>query len=875
VVPFGDPYAPLGEALAHYLGRRSPIQLRADLRGCAWLVKLLPELADAPIEPLPAWTLSPAQERRLLFGAVGRALANVAGAAGTLLVLDDLHWLAADGLDLLLALVRSADLRLRVVGAYRDSELSVAEPLAAALAEWAAAGLVRQHTLGPLAPGDAAHLFDALVAGASVAAGPGVRERVLHQAGGVPFFLVSCAQALWRDEELPQGAVPWDVAQSVRQRIAALPPLAVELLGVAAAAGPLAVRRLLTQVVARPDREVVAALEVACGARLLEEAAGNYPAEAGYRFAHDLIREVVEVGLGEARRTLLHLDIAQALEGLPGEPAVDQLAYHYAQTDDHERAAQWLERAGDRAASGFAGSAALAAYTAARARVQAAGMGGPACSRLDEKLGDLRVVVGEVAQAQEDFARAREGEADAARRAALWRKEGDTWARRGEHVRAVACFDAGLAEPGALPGHLRAALALGRADVSLRQHEYDATVAAVERAQALLDDEPPGRASHLARAQAHFLVGLVAFHRGDEASMEEHLRQSLAHAERGGDPTLVAKSWGGLGLLSRVQGDTADAVECTRRGLAMAERGAEQAAIAELWSLRGALTCTRGDLAQAEECYRTALGIAERVGDQSSIASVESDLGFVAWARGDLAQAEGPLRHALEVFDRLGDQFGSLCQWHALGAIACDRGDLSRAAQAFRLARRGARRIGDLLLQQLGAIGQARARLLGGRVRQAAALLEHARALLDQQNVADVAVSAALATAELSLSQVPGDGAALSRARAAAEEALCLAERQDRRREEAQARRLLGQCALAGGAPAEAEVHLRASLAMLGAMGARLEAARTRRALAETLLAEAGTISEEAQQLIAEARAQFASSGASLDLAEAVRLKPG
>jgi hypothetical protein len=147
--------------------------------------------------------------------------------------------------------------------------------------------------------------------------------------------------------------------------------------------------------------------------------------------------------------------------------------------------------------------------------------------------------------------------------------------------------------------------------------------------------------------------------------------------------------------------------------------------------------------------------------------------------------------------------------------------------------------------------------------------------LLDQQNVAEVAVSAALAMAELSLAQAPGDGAALYRARVAAEEALRLAAGQDRRREEALARRLLGQCALAGGAPAEAEVHLRAALEMLDAMGARLEAARTRRALAETLLAEVGTNSEEAQQLIAGARVQFASSGASLDLAQAVRLKPG
>src|SRR5207302_11453645 len=95
-----ESFAPLLAAIKRYLSTRTPAELRADLRGCAWLVRLLPELADGPIEPLPAWTVSPDQERRLVFAAVRRFLANVAGPAGTLLVLDDLQWAGADALDL-------------------------------------------------------------------------------------------------------------------------------------------------------------------------------------------------------------------------------------------------------------------------------------------------------------------------------------------------------------------------------------------------------------------------------------------------------------------------------------------------------------------------------------------------------------------------------------------------------------------------------------------------------------------------------------------------------------------------------------------------------------------------------------------------------
>ena len=133
----------------------------------------------------------------------------------------------------------------------------------------------------------------------------------LYFAEGVPFFVVSCAQAL-REGTLQDGGaaegVPWDLAQGLRQRVVALAPEAREVLGVVAVAGGAVSRALLSQVVALPEREVLAALEAACDARLLEEAG-----PAAYRFTHDVIREVVEASLGAGRRMLVHRDIARAL----------------------------------------------------------------------------------------------------------------------------------------------------------------------------------------------------------------------------------------------------------------------------------------------------------------------------------------------------------------------------------------------------------------------------------------------------------------------------------------------------------------------------------------------------------------------------------
>src|SRR5205085_10996499 len=73
-----EPFAPIAGALVSVLDRSGPATSRALLRGCAWLVPLLPELAGSMPEALPQWALAPDQERRLMFDAVARLLANLA-----------------------------------------------------------------------------------------------------------------------------------------------------------------------------------------------------------------------------------------------------------------------------------------------------------------------------------------------------------------------------------------------------------------------------------------------------------------------------------------------------------------------------------------------------------------------------------------------------------------------------------------------------------------------------------------------------------------------------------------------------------------------------------------------------------------------------
>ena len=359
--PVGEqPYTPLGDALSAYAHQLTPPELRSALKGCWWLTRLLPELTELVRAPQFVGDLSPDAERRLVTGAVTRFLQNVAGPQGVILVLDDLQWAGRSALELLLALCRSAhEAGLRIVCAYRSTEVSAPDPVSTMLADAAHAGFAHQLFLAPLSSAESSRLIDAL---GPPEISPRARQHLLDRSGGVPFFLVSCASAL-RAHDVGEGEIPWTVGQSVRQRVAALSALAREVLRVAAIAGQGVPAGVIMTVIHEPRLAIVGAIDEACRAGLLTER------DVGsYAFSHDVIREVVELDLGGARRMSLHLAVGEALERARGELGpreAAELAWHFGRGQDQRRALRYALLAGDHAASLYAHRDAAELYAAA------------------------------------------------------------------------------------------------------------------------------------------------------------------------------------------------------------------------------------------------------------------------------------------------------------------------------------------------------------------------------------------------------------------------------------------------------------------------------------------------------------------------------
>ncbi len=631
-----EPYAPLVGALERYLLQRAPAQLQTDLHDCAWLVRLLPELAVSPIAPLPAWSLTAEQEYRLVVKAVRQFLANIAGPAGTLVLLDDLQWAGADALELLDQLVRSPLAPLRVVGAYRDTEMSPSHPLAGALADLAQAGLAAQHTLHPLTTDEASALL-AQVWGPDPRV-TAAQERVVERAGGVPFVLLSCAQAVAVTEGAgrPMVEIPWDVAQSVRQRVAVLPPTAQEVLGIAAMVGRMVPPHLLSTVATQSEGEVLAALDVACSARLLVEEG------RAYRFAHDVIREVIEADLGAARQMALHRRIAESLEQSPEPASIELLAYHFGQSSVPDKAVPYLERSGDAAAARYANATAAGYYRDAIARLDELGRLSDA-ARVREKLGGVLATQAHYAAALSVLDQA----------AAWYRQAGED-----EHAGRI------VAQMG-------------------RIHAHQGTIReGIERLE-------PVRAAltHVAAAPSHSLAALEAA-LAELYGMDGQLTVQLAMAQRAAD---LARALGDEGLQARAlerQGLALLALRRTPEALGVLQDAAQQAeAIRDLDTLCDALDeiavaqCLAGAFATSRVYMERALSIAEQLEDPAEMAFMHFSYGWLLFAAGEWAQARGELERALELSRGMSLSWQPAIAASRLAHLCLAEGDWEEAAR--------------------------------------------------------------------------------------------------------------------------------------------------------------------------------------------------
>jgi tetratricopeptide (TPR) repeat protein/transcriptional regulator with XRE-family HTH domain len=674
-----EPFEPFLEALDRCLRSLDPVQLRSALRDCAWLIRLLPELRDGPIEPPPAERLAPAQERRLIFQSVAQFLANVSGPAGVMLILDDLQWIGPDALDLLQAVLRIAgEAPIQVVGAYRDTELVPGEPLATALADLTRSGSVLHCPVEPLGA-EASHSLLTALLGSTAVDQQELSQRILNRAEGVPFFLVSCATALGHGD--PVNDVPWDVTQSIRQRVAMVSPSAQVVVRSAAVVGRVADASLVISTSELSEEDAVAALDEAALSRLIE---WNGPQTI--RFPHDLIREVIEADLGPARRALLHRRIARLVEAVWHEQPEQEdvpaelLSYHFEVGGEPEPATTYAIRAAEFAHRAGAHQEEVALISRAIA------LAGPIWS--GEAVAGLLVDRG---RAYFDFGLWSEARADL--EAGLAGLAAHDFDRRCRALVDLAWVCHWLFDVPATRRHAAAALALAR---KLRRDDLIAeamsAAAFAESSEGELESSLHTYRSALAITPAQSsprlvpaaeMRSLILYWTGSYEESIQRSQEALVAAQAAGDTTYTARTLGNLGMGLTGRGRYAEAIDVFAEARRFCREHELSQWLARTVAMESGLHLAVLDYPGAEELANEAREIALSIAWPLAVVSANIDLLLSFARRGEPGgRTDQLLRDAAEAAIAATGAHGWLWKLRlaeARAEIALARGDTEQA----------------------------------------------------------------------------------------------------------------------------------------------------------------------------------------------------
>ena len=234
---------------------------------------------------------------------------------------------------------------------------------------WMNKSYATQLALQPLSRGDSQRIVEFLLARRSVR--DALAPAILSKAEGNPFFLEELCRAVSDQPDAATGvAVPDTVEEALRARIDRLSEDVKGALRMASVIGREVPLRLLQAVWQGPG-DIEHHLRELTGLEFLYEQ--TRPGESVYVFKHALTQAVAYDSLPVAQRHALHAAAARALEHLYEgrlEEADDRFAYHYARTDQSDRAVECLSRVAEKAARSHAHAEALEALEEALAHVE-------------------------------------------------------------------------------------------------------------------------------------------------------------------------------------------------------------------------------------------------------------------------------------------------------------------------------------------------------------------------------------------------------------------------------------------------------------------------------------------------------------------------
>ncbi|OQY30870.1 MAG: hypothetical protein B6I38_06700, partial [Anaerolineaceae bacterium 4572_5.1] len=701
-------YGPLVEALESGLTSLRVGQL-IQIVDKPWIqaVKaLLPTLAShlPELPPPPSSNLDKEQSR--LLEALNQFLAAWTKITPLVVILENLHWIDYDTLDILPGLVRRMSSEgILLIATYRGEEARTYPILWDKIQTIDRAGLRERIILPRLNASATGELIRGWL-DFSVEA-PLFESRLFQETEGNPLFVLETLRALQEEslltqDESGQWSTPWDettddylelpipslVEDVIYRRISRLLPPERQTLNLAAILGSTFDYLIFHAVMEQDASTALFSLRKLVQRQLLEETS------TGYQFTHDKILQVAYQKISPETRVHFHRKAGQALERIDSEKAAE-LARHFYRGELWEPAVRYKQQAGEQAEDIYAHYEALKHYSD----------GLKACDHLpkNHSVWRSKLLFG---------------------REKIYGILGNREAQASDLIALNACVQ-NKAD--------KATLALSWAryydDISDFQSMHRCAKEVIRLATEM-DDLQMLFSGQIEASHAIWL-------QGDYAEAEKLLESAVQNAQQAGNIRQEAIVNLKLGHLYYDKGKYKQALFCYEAVIPLFEQVNDLFYLGTAFNSLGNINDSLGNQLLAIEYYKKSIQIRKALGDQRGYAIALYNIGMVYHVIGDDKASFQHIQESVAICQTLGDQRVVAYGLNYLGYLL-DKNDPQQASEYYQQSLDIRREIGQWALTTDCLSGLARAALTQGNYQKAKEYIQCALDWIDKNDIQGV-----------------------------------------------------------------------------------------------------------------------------------------
>ena len=642
--------------------------------------------------------LADSEKKLRIFTAIKDILAAESLINPMILVLDDLHWVDALSMELIIFLIKElSHSRITFICIYRSMAGKSDDPFVQQLEEkYLHSGSTTsirctRVVLDPLTNADSNLLLSSLLAAEDIPIK--IKGTILEKAGGNPLYLEEVIRSIIDDKtiekhdgrwlitkEVEDIEVPDTVQEVIMTRIDRLEVKPKHVLQCASVIGrsfeyssllylvtggmtsiaPQSVGNDDALQATLPAEELRSAPQV-CSQGLdghlstLEEMgfiSREESSQRAFRFRHALIQDVSYNAILKKRRREFHEIVCHYMEEAHRENLdefYEILAYHYSESNDVESALSYLVKAGDKNRKSSTGSAESALQHFCKAQ-------------------DL---LESFPLTDDDYVMYKHK---------IYHGTGEAYMDLGDYEKALSSFETVLLMAVQMQDLCVKAEALRQiGNNKTRMGDWEGARKAYEGSLAIakdLEDLSP-------MGLVYNGIGYGFLERGDMDEAMDYFEEALKMGEQSGDPRLIGDASDGLGTIASIRHDFSEAIRYYQTSLRNYEKAKESHYEAQIYQNLGITHFRKNELEVADKYYKESLKISEKCGYNSLMAATYVNRAELYLERSELDKATAFCIKTFEILRTLDDKWAVAESYKLYGMIYKRRKNFPEAMKAF------------------------------------------------------------------------------------------------------------------------------------------------------------------------------------------------